>query len=253
MMTKRLLACVLALTACAQVHAACVFQAATAKFAGIVDQTVTWPTHQSGDNAFLVISTSGGSPAALGTPSGFTEAANSPIETNSDNNGTGSRLTVYWNRATSSSMAAPVVTFSTDYIAAWIVTFRGCDNAGDPYSQTATSFNLTSSTSVSSPGLTTSGDEHLVCAFIARHNDSSSTTFFDSWANADLTGGAEILDDGATSGGGGGIGAWCGTDTTAGSVTDTTATTALSAVRASMTIDMAPADVTGALLLRRRQ
>ncbi len=61
----------------------------------------------TGDIAFLVIETCGGEPASLTTPNGFVQVANSPQATGSGTNGT--QLTVYWCRATSNSMAAPVV------------------------------------------------------------------------------------------------------------------------------------------------
>src|SRR5512139_1502506 len=81
--------------------AAPTFQAAGAAVTGTGNVTPTWPAHQAGDVALLFIESTGGDAANLSAPAGFAAVANSPQATGGG--ATGTRLTVYWARATSAA------------------------------------------------------------------------------------------------------------------------------------------------------
>ncbi len=92
--------------------------------------TVAWPVHAINDVGLLyVVSSGGGTTQTLNTANGFTL-----IDTQSTGTGTaGTKISVYWCRATSTAMSSPVVTAGTDFKYGVISTFRGCRTTGDPY------------------------------------------------------------------------------------------------------------------------
>lgn len=212
------------------------FQAAGAEQGGTANITVPWPTHQAGDIGLLLIESTGGQAAALGTAAGFVEVPGSPVAALTGTSGT--RLTAYWCRATSSSMASPVVTDPGDHAYGVILTFRGCIAAGNPWDDTATNTKETASTSASASGLTTVGPDRYIVNIIARDNDSASAAF-SAWANATLVSVTELWDSGTAQGNGGGIGVAGGVKSAAGGVDQTTAAVT-SSVNASLTLALKP-------------
>lgn len=209
--------------------------AAGTAVSGTGNITVAWPAHEPGDIGILLVESTGGQAAVLGTPNGFTA-----IDVANTGSGTaGTRLTAFWCRATSGSMASPVVTDPGDHAVGQIYTFRGCVATGDPIAAYATATKASASTSASAPGLTTPVDNCLVVTAISRDNDSSSTTAFSAWANSDLTLVGEIGEAGTTSGNGGGFGVAAGVKGIAGTVGTTTATVT-SSINASITIALKP-------------
>jgi len=209
-------------------------QAIGTEVSGTGNVTPTWPTHQAGDIGLLVIESTGGQAAALGTANGFTS-----VDVANTGSGTaGTRITAYWCRATSSSMAAPIVTDPGDHCYARIILIRGCVAEGTPFEGVQTAVKASASTSASAPATTTLGPNRLVLGIIARDNDSASAAF-SSWANSDLSSVAEQADSGTTSGNGGGIGVASGVRASAGAVGAWSATVT-SSINASLTIAFRP-------------
>ncbi len=108
------------------------FQAVTSVgSADDVNLSVAWPTHESGDVALLIAQINDATrDIRLYTASGFT------LITTVIGDGYGAG--VWWCRATSTSMAAPVVetngmTDLAETIKAVMITFRGCVASGTPY------------------------------------------------------------------------------------------------------------------------
>ncbi|HXI18424.1 MAG TPA: hypothetical protein VNM48_18835, partial [Chloroflexota bacterium] len=84
-----------------------VVQAVGTAVGGIATVSPAWPVHASNDVALLFIETCGGEAAILSVPAGFVEVLNSPQATGATIAGT--RITVFWCRATSTAMGAPTV------------------------------------------------------------------------------------------------------------------------------------------------
>lgn len=221
------------------VVAAPTFQALGNAVGGTGNVNVQWPAHQAGDVALLFIESGGGQSADLSTPSGFVEVANSPQATGGGPNGT--RLTVYWARATSGAMANVTVSDPGNHVYARILTYRGVVGTGDPWDVTGGGVKPGSSTSVTVTGVTTTVADTLIVQAVARDNDNAGAAFSNQ-ANPNLTGIAERSDAGTTQGNGGGIGIWDGVFAGPGPTGDTTATVTNS-VNAFLTIALrAPAD-----------
>ena len=215
---------------------ACVFQAAGTPASGAGDISPAWPTHQTNDIGLLFIESPGGQPANLGTPAGFAAVTNSPQATGATTAGT--QLTIYWARATSSSMGAPTVTDPGNHAYGVILTFRGCVISGDPWDVTAGDVKATASTSATAPAVTTTVANTLVINAVSRADDAAGAEF-SAWSNANLGSLTEQSDDGTTAGNGGGIGIAVGTKAAAGDTGVTTATV-VSSINAEMTIALKP-------------
>jgi len=212
------------------------YQAAGTSVSGTGNITVAWPTHQTGDVALLFIESCGGQAANLGTPAGFAAVTNSPQSTGTTTNGT--RITVYWCRATSSSMASPVVTDPGDHVYGRILTFRGVVASGNPWDVTAGGVKATASTTTTFGTVTTGAASELIVLAASRDNDSTSAAW-SSWTNANLTSITERSDGGTTSGNGGGIGVATGIKVAAGAIGSSTATVT-SSKDGHMTIALKP-------------
>lgn len=223
----------------AGVSAAPTFQAAGAAqaSAGGGTTSVPWPAHQAGDVALLFIESSGGQAATLSTAAGFTAVAGSPQATGTGANGT--RLTVYWARATSAAMAPPAYTNPGNHSYARILTYRGVIATGNPWNVTGGGVKAALSGTVTVTGVVTTVADTLVVQAVARDNDSAAAAF-SAQTNANLTGIAERSDGGTTNGNGGGIGIWDGVKATAGATGNTTATVT-SSRNAFLTIALRPA------------
>jgi hypothetical protein len=96
------------------------YQALGAAIAGTGAVSPVWPAHNINDIALLFVESTGGQAVTLSTPAGFTEITNSPQATGTGTNGT--RLTVFWARATSNAMPTPTVADAGDHVYARIVT-----------------------------------------------------------------------------------------------------------------------------------
>jgi len=216
--------------------AAPAFQAAGTAVSGTGAVNPAWPAHQIDDIALLFVESTGGQAVTLSTPAGFVAVANSPQATGTTTNGT--RITVFWARATSSSMATPRVADPGDHVYAQIVTYRGVDNSGNPWDVTGGGVKAAASTSVTVTGVVTSVPDTLVVQAVARDNDSAAAAF-SAETNASLTGITERSDAGTTSGNGGGFAVWDGVKATAGAVNNTTATVT-SSINAFLSIALRP-------------
>ena len=211
------------------------FQAAGGAVSGTGGVTPAWPAHAVNDVALLFCESAGGQAVTLSTPNGFAAVANSPQATGAGTAGT--RLTVFWARATSTTMAAPVVADPGDHVYCRILTYRGVIAAGNPWDVTAGGVkNL-----VTVSGVTTTMPNTRVVQIAARDDDSAAAGF-SAQTNANLTGITERSDAGTTSGNGGGLGIWDGVMPSAGATGDTTANVT-SSVHAFLTIALRPDSV----------
>ena len=213
-----------------------IYQAAGTAQSGTGNLTVPWPTHVAGDVALLFVESQRDQAVTLSTPAGFAQVPNSPQFTNA---GTGTRLTVFWARATSATMTSPIVLDPGDHAYAQIITYRRVVPEGDPWDVTSGGVKNTASTAVSVTGLTTTVNNTRVVQAVARDNDSAAAAF-SGQTNAGLTGITERSDAGTTSGHGGGFAIWDGLRATAGTVGNTTATVT-SSVNAFVSIALRPA------------
>lgn len=218
--------------------AAVTYQAAGTAVSGTIAAglSVPWPAHAVGDIALLFVESTGGQPVTLGIANGFVEVTGSPQATGTGTNGT--RLTVFWARATSAAMAAPVLGAPSDHVYARIVTYRGVIASGDPFDGIAGGVKAAASTGVSLDSVTTTVANTRIVQAVARDNDNAAAAF-SAQANANLTGIAEQLDAGTANGNGGGLGVWSGVMATAGATGVTTATVT-SSINAFITLALKP-------------
>lgn len=216
------------------------FQAAGTAVSGTGSVFAPWPAHAVGDIALLFVESAGGQAVTLTTPAGFAAVTGSPQATGTTTNGT--RITVFWARATSTSMSTPQVADPGNHVYARILTYRGVIDSGDPWDVTGGGVKAVASTSVTVTGVTTTVPDTLIVQAVARDNDSAAAAF-SAQANGNLTGIAEQSDDGTNSGNGGGIGIWDGVKATAGATGDTTATVT-SSINAFLTIALRPGSIT---------
>lgn len=201
--------------------------------------TVPWPSgHLVGDIGLLVLESAGGEAISLNAANGFVEVTNSPQATGSGTAGT--RLAMYWCRATSQTMPSPVVNDPGDHINGCILTFRGCIGSGDPFDITGGGVKGTGSTSFSATGVTTTVDRCLIVV-AGTHDVDTANPNFDTWANSNLVSITERVDAGSASGNGGGHGVATGVLTSAGASGTTTATHSVSAINAFLTVALKPA------------
>jgi len=221
-----------------EVQAAPVFQAAGSVAADTSNVSPVWPPHQAGDIALLFIESRGEEPATLGTPAGFAPVPNSPQSTGTGN--TGTRLTVYWARATSAAMAAPTVTDPGDHVVAQILTYRGVVETGNPWDVTGGGVQTPAATGIIVTGVTTTVPDTLVVVAVAHGIDGNSTARFSGWANTNLSSIVERVDLGRNNGDGGGFGIIDGVKATAGPTGNTTATLSNNFVQAFLTIALKP-------------
>ena len=212
------------------------FQAAGTAVGGTGAVSPAWPAHAIGDVALLFIESGGGQAANLSTAAGFAAVANSPQATGAGANGT--RITVYWARATSTAMPAPTVADPGNHVYAQILTYRGVIATGNPWDVTGGGVKAAASTSVTVSGVTTTVLNALVVQAVARDDDSAAAEF-SAETNANLTGITERTDAGTTSGNGGGFAVWDGTKAAAGATGNTTATVT-SSINAFLTVALSP-------------
>ncbi|HJX19091.1 MAG TPA: hypothetical protein VJ437_12990 [Acidiferrobacterales bacterium] len=215
---------------------AAAFQAAGAVVSGTGLVNPAWPAHAIDDVALLFIESAGGQAATLSIPAGFVAVANSPQATGGGV--TGTRITVFWARATSTAMATPRVADPGNHVYAQIITYRGVITTGNPWNVTGGGVKAAASTSVTVTGVTTTVPNTLIVQAVARGNDSAAAAF-SAQTNANLTGITERSDAGTASGNGGGFAVWDGVKVTVGATGDTTATVT-SSINAFLTIALRP-------------
>ncbi|MGA2092467.1 MAG: metallophosphoesterase, partial [Sedimentisphaerales bacterium] len=152
------------------------------------------------------------------------------------------RLTVFWSRY-NGTQHAPVTSDSGDHQAGIIAAFRGSGTVatGYPWDVTAGNYDASSTTSASILGATTTGPNDLIVAALATSlPDSTSTTNFSAWTDANLTSITERIDYAQSAGNGGAIGVATGGKTTAGAYNNTTLTLATAANKGMMSIALKP-------------
>ncbi len=218
-------------------QAAPTFQAAGTRQGGQGNVTVAWPTHQVDDIALLVVESTGGETIQLSVANGFVQVTNSPKSTGTGTSGT--RLAVFWARATSTSMPSPIVQDPGNHVSAQILTYRNVIATGNPWDVTGGGVKASASNTVSVTGVTTTVADTLIVQAVSRDNDSSAAAF-SGQANANLTSLTERSDGGTTSGNGGGFAVWDGVMATAGGTGNTTANIVTNVVNAFLTIALKP-------------
>ena len=206
------------------------YQAAGTAVFGTGAVTPTWPAHATDDVALLFVESAGGQAVTLSTANGFVEVPNSPQFTGAGTAGT--RLTVFWRRATSAAMAAPIVADPGDHVYARIITYRGVINAGNPWDVTGGGTRATSTVTLG--GVTTAVPSTRIVQ-VATRDDDSAVASFSAQTNPTLTGIGERSDAGTTQGNGGGFAVWDDYLAAAGATGDTTATV-VSSVNSFLTI-----------------
>lgn len=232
-------------------HAAPTYQAAGAavEAGGNNNNTTTysvspaWPAHQINDIALLFVETAEGRDVTLTTPAGFAEVPGSPQATGSGTSGT--RLTVYWARATSTSMPTPTLS-AANHIYARILTYRGVITSGNPWDVTGGGVKTASTNTVTVSGVTTTADDTLIVQAVAHDRDNASA-HFSNQTNANLTGITERTDGGTAGGNGGGFAVWDGVKATAGPTGNTTASITNNVVNAFLTLALKPAPTVTAI------
>ena len=209
------------------------FQEAGTAVASTGSVSPAWPAHAVNDVALLFVESNGDEPATLSTPAGFAAVANSPQVA-----GNRTRITVFWARATSTTMAAPTILDPGNHVYAQIVTYRSVISTGNPWDVTGGGGKTAASTSVTVTGVTTTLADTLIVQAVARDTDKAAAAF-SAQANANLTGITERSDAGTGLGKGGGFGVWDGVKATASATGDTTATVT-SSRNAFLTIALKP-------------
>jgi len=201
--------------------AAPTFQAAGTADSGTGAATPTWPGHVAGDVALLFVESAGGEAATLSSNvAGFVQVTGSPQSSDTGTNGT--RLTVFWARATSAAMANPTVADAGNHVYAIILTYRSVISTGNPWDVTVGGIKATANNTVTLTGVTTTVPDTLIVQAVSHDRDNAGA-HFSNQVNANLTGITERTDAGTNSGNGGGLAVWDGGKLTAGATGDTTA------------------------------
>jgi hypothetical protein len=196
-----------------------------------------WPAHAAGDIGLLFCE-SANENITLTTANGFAAVPGATQGTGAAAGPNSTRLQVWWARATSGAMAAPVVADPGNHVYCRIVTVRGAIASGNPWEVVAGGVKATASTSVSMAAVTTTIQNTLIVHAVS-HNIDNAGAQFTNVSNANLSGLSEDADAGATSGNGGGIAVWDGVLASPGNTGNTTATVANS-VNAFVTIAFVP-------------
>jgi len=196
-----------------------------------------WPAaHQSGDVGILIVETGGeGTNLTITTPAGWAAVSGSPVTAVATS--AGSKLQVFWKRATSSAETNVTVPDSGNHQLARIVAFRDVVATGVPWDVTSTGTKTTASTSITFPALTTTVANTTVLLIATRPNDSASLTSFGPLTNSVLTNQfATGQEAGTTSGHGGGFVFFTGEKGAPGSIGTSTTTVSPSVTNALMVI-----------------
>lgn len=195
------------------------FQAVTAPTTSL---TVAWPTHAIDDVAFLFVETAvgiGNDAPTLSTPAGFEKVAEALIS-----GATGTRLTMFWARATSASMASPVIASGLDHNLSAMVTYRGCRTIGRPFTTPTVATDSTPSTASFADHTPLSQRPTTIVGAVTRGNDATGA-----WVglitNLNLSSITERCDGGTADGDGGGLATFDAVRTGGGAIGVTSAAT----------------------------
>src|SRR5438876_628790 len=214
------------------------YQAAGTVQSGTGTLTVAWPAHAINDIGLLIIETQNEA-VTLGTnAANWTTVTNSPQGTGTTS--TGTKLTVFWSRATSTSMGAVGVNDAGDHQIAQIITFRGVVATGNPWDVTAGDVTPSTTTTVSIPGATTTVQDTLVVAIVSNGSDLSAPQIPGSFTNSDLSTVTKRQDNQTTASGGGGFAVATGSKALAGAYGPTSATLGFSSLQGRMSIALRP-------------
>ncbi len=212
------------------------FQGAGSAVSGTGSATPTWPAHQTNDVALLFVESRGNQAVSLSVPAGFTQVSGSPQTTTTGSGGT--RLSVFWCRATSSNMSNPTIADPGNHVTAQILTYRNVITTGNPWDVTGGGIKSIASTSLSLASITTTVANTLIVQGASKDLDSTAAGFSNQ-TNANLINVAERTDFGTNAGNGGGIAVWDGSKLTAGAIGTTTVTVSYSQ-NAYLTIALKP-------------
>ena len=215
-----------------------VFRAAGAVASGTAAITPGMPSGVlTNDILLCILKTHGGEAITVsGGTETWAEVADSP-----QNIAAQVRLTVFWARASQNNPTSPTTSDSGNHQLGRIIAVSGVRTSGNPWDVTSGGTDTTSNTAGSITGDTTTLADCLVAAIMATNQpDSTGTTNFSAWTNADLASITERVDNTSSVstgvGTGAGIGAATGAKATAGSYAATTVTLAAAAQKCFITI-----------------
>jgi hypothetical protein len=172
----------------------------------------------------------------------WSEVAGSPQGTGTTGTtGNGTRLTAFWSRYVGAQQGAPTTSDSGNHQIGQILAFRGVVSSGNPWDVTAGDVASSAVQPVSIPGATTTVANTLVVAAVANATDTA-TAQTGSWANTNLSGLAEQVDNSTTSGNGGGFGVATGGWATIGAYGTTTASLTTASRQGRLSIALKPAN-----------
>ncbi len=192
---------------------------------------------EAGDLLLLMVETAN---QAVATPSGWTQAPNSPQGTGTAAAAGGVRLTVFYKVAGSSESAVDVAD-SGDHQVAVVSAYRGVD-PGQPINSSAGSVQAATVNMVF-PGVVTTVPGTLVVLACAQDTDANSTATASGYANATLTDLVEQLDRVVNTNAGGGLVFLTATMDGTGATGNVTATGSTSVTHAYLTLALKPAPV----------
>lgn len=208
------------------------FVAAGTAVAGSTTLTVAWPGSQSaGDIGLLLIETSS---AATVVASGWTELSSSPVDDASSTHG----LHVLY-KAAAGSDANVSVSGLLNHGIARILVFSGVDGTS-PINATASQA-ASVTTTVTLPSVTTDTANCAIVHVAGTGRDTTATTTFSGWTNANLASITEVADDTTGTAGGGGFGAAWGILASAGASGAGSCTQASSITCTAITVALKPA------------
>lgn len=213
------------------------YQAINTSNAASANNTIAWPTHQSGNYALLFVETNSTESASLSTTGGFTQISNSP---QSDATSTNTKLTVFSCVATSSSMTSPVISNPGNHSYAVMITYRGCRTATDAIDATNGGSGVNGGSTENAVGVTSTVNDCLIVQAMARGNDSTSAGCTGA-TNSNLSNLTQRNNAGTTDGNGGTIVIYDGGLATAGASGSTSLTFGSSVNSwASIAVSLAP-------------
>lgn len=157
---------------------------------------------------------------AISVPDGWNNTTNNVLFLGTAGTAGAVRLQVMWRRFVAGD-TAPTIADVGDFHYAVIASYRGCITTGDPFN--VGDGDTGSGTSVLLFGLTSTVDQCTWVHVVAGDDDSASARV-SGQANASLSGITERFDAGTTTGLGGGLAIWDGTQATAGAIGNSTAT-----------------------------
>jgi hypothetical protein len=185
----------------------------------------------------LVHQTSGGS-ASISAPAGWEAFPGSPVVDVADV--TGSKLSVFWKFAESNIEANVTTTGVADHSLARIYVLSGVRPSIAPGRAITTSTKTSDSANITWPSIDTLAHNSRVVYIASRPNDSSSTSVFTFFTNADLDQLFVAGEAGTVSGNGGGFAMFLGRKATPGSTGTATANLSVSVTNAMMVLALEP-------------